>query len=199
MPQRKLEEILWRQKRTSIGCDAGGDPYAEETKVIVLGTKRANDFKPQGDHNVFTHFPEDPNCEVCRMTNTTRARCKNRPLTRVDGIPHLTTCGELVTADHKILNLDDESRNDYRNTLFVQDGHSKLATDAPETPSCLRDSYLRRSQAGSSQTTQRSSSKRVRTYNGRMTRILLFVQRRDRGKSCSTSRRRNDSDGSKWH
>ena len=40
---------------------------------------------------------------------TTRARCKHRLARRVNGIPPPTTLREPLTADHKILNLDDET------------------------------------------------------------------------------------------
>ena len=77
-------EINW-----SIPClgnqeevDAGVDPSAEDTQFSVIATKRADDPKPQRDHHVFTHFPKDPNCEICRTTTTTRARFQNRPLKR---------------------------------------------------------------------------------------------------------------------
>ena len=55
-----------------------------------------------------------------------------------------------------------------------------------------------KSREGSSQTIQRSSSGRVKTCNGRLLRILLMVPKPTyRGKSCSTSKRRNiNSDGS---
>ena len=75
-------------------------------KTLTPKTKR-DDSKPENDHKVFTLFPTCPNCEVCRMTNTTRARCKSRSLKRADGIPPPARLGELIPADHKILNVDD--------------------------------------------------------------------------------------------
>ena len=67
---------------------------------------RANNSKEKGDPNVFRHFPKLPNWEVCTMTKTKRARCKHRRLKRAGVILFLTTLGELVTADLKILDLD---------------------------------------------------------------------------------------------
>ena len=52
---------------------------------------------------------KNPDCEECRMIQTTIARCKHRPLRRADGIPPSCTLGELITAGHKILKLDDAS------------------------------------------------------------------------------------------
>ena len=147
-------------------------------------------FQTNKDHNVFAHFPKDPNCDVCGMTQTTRARCKHRPLRRAVGIQPPTTLGELLTTDPQILNLDDESRNDHSNALIVQDGYSHwlqsypmTSKDAQETASCLRRFLPPSISETRKETIQRSSPKRVRTYKGRMTRIL------DRGKSCSTSER----------
>ena len=51
--------------------------WRQHASAIV--TKRANDSTPNGDHNVFTHFPKHQNCEVCKMPNTTRASCKTQP------------------------------------------------------------------------------------------------------------------------
>ena len=62
-----------------------------------------------GDHTVSTHFPKDPNGDLCRMTKTTRARCTSRPLKRADGISQPTSLGDLKIADQKILNLGDGS------------------------------------------------------------------------------------------
>ena len=54
----------------------------------------------EGDRSLFTHFPKYLNSEVCRMTQTTRARCKNRPLKRADGIylsPHSDSLFQQIT------------------------------------------------------------------------------------------------------
>ena len=42
---------------------------------------------------------------------------KNRPRKRTEWISPPTSFGELITSDHKILNLENESRNDHRNAL----------------------------------------------------------------------------------
>ena len=45
-----------------------------ESKKGVVGSR------PRGNHNVFTHFPKDPNCEVCKMTknNTSQVLKKTK-------------------------------------------------------------------------------------------------------------------------
>ena len=100
----------WRRQRrpSSVVTDAGGDAYAKDYRDNVLVTRSASNFKPKGDHNVFKDFPNDLDCEVCRMIKIARARCKNTLVKRADGIPRPTTLGELVTADHQISNLNDE-------------------------------------------------------------------------------------------
>ena len=50
-------------------------------------SQRPNTRKPSDRHHVFyTFFPKDPNCEVYKLTKATRARCRNRPEPRGDGI-----------------------------------------------------------------------------------------------------------------
>ena len=47
----------------------------QTTNYLEIPTaKKADDSKPKGYHNVFTDYPQDPNCEAWRMTKTTRAR-----------------------------------------------------------------------------------------------------------------------------
>ena len=53
-----------------------------------------------------------------------RAIAKNRPLKRADGTSPPISFRERFTEHYTILNLDDESRNDQRNALIVQDGCS---------------------------------------------------------------------------
>ena len=57
-------------------------------------------FKRREDlckHSVYTHFPQDRNCEICQRTKITRAPCRRRnggAVTRAENF------GDLVTADH---------------------------------------------------------------------------------------------------
>ena len=54
-----------------------------------------------GKHCVYTHFPKDPNCDICLKTKITRASCRRRAGTVV---PTPDNFGDLITADRKILN-----------------------------------------------------------------------------------------------
>ena len=81
-----IEEQPLEDKPPSVVTDAGGGTLAKESKSEkgIIGPQ------PRGNHNVFTHYPKDPNCEVCKMTKTTRARCRIKPKKRVDGIAFST-------------------------------------------------------------------------------------------------------------
>ena len=78
-------------------------------------------FKRREDlckHCVYTHFPKDRNCEICQRTKITRAPCRRR---NVGAVPRAENFGDLITADHKVLSDNCESRNNHRNAVVVQD------------------------------------------------------------------------------
>ena len=51
-------------------------------------------------HSVYTHSPQDRNCEICQRTKITRASCRRR----IGGaVPRAENFGDLITADHKVL------------------------------------------------------------------------------------------------
>ena len=80
--------------------------------------KRATDSKPKGDRNVFTHSPLDPNCED-DQNHTRQMQTHTSDTRRWVSLP--TPFGDLITADHKVLNLGQESRNNDQYALIVQD------------------------------------------------------------------------------
>ena len=71
-----------------------------------------------GKHSVYTHFPKDRNCEICQRTKITRAPCRRR-IGRA--VPRAEIFGDLITADHKVLSDNCESRNNHRYAVVVQD------------------------------------------------------------------------------
>ena len=71
-----------------------------------------------GNHSFYTHFPKDRNCEVCLRTKMTRAPCRRRT---GEALPRAEKFGELIPADHKVLNEGGESRNHHRYAVVVQD------------------------------------------------------------------------------
>ena len=75
---------------------------------------------------VFSHFPQDPNCNICLKTKITRSFCRRRAGTVVPRAEHF---GDLITADQKIISEESESRNNHRYAVVVQD----LATQCNPT------------------------------------------------------------------
>ena len=52
-------------------------------------------------HRIFTHLPKDGNCDICMRTKITGAPCRKRT---ADAVHRAETFGDLITADHKVLN-----------------------------------------------------------------------------------------------
>ena len=69
-------------------------------------------------YSIFTHFPKDRNCEVCLRTKTTRKPCRRGT---GEAVPRAEKFGDLIAADHKVLNEGGESRNNHRYSVVVQD------------------------------------------------------------------------------
>ena len=94
-----------------------GDSHASSSHEVSLEptTKRREDL---GKHNVHTHFPKDRNCEICKRTKITRAPCRRR---KGEAVPRADNFGDLITADHKVLSDNCESRNNHRYAVAVQD------------------------------------------------------------------------------
>ena len=103
-------------------------------------TKRREDL---GKHNVHTHFSKNRNCEISKRTKITRAPCRRR---KGEAVPRADNFGDLITADHKALSDNCESRNNHRYAVVVQD----LATQWIQAYPCKNKT---------SQETQRSLQK----------------------------------------
>ena len=103
-------------------------------------TKRREDL---GKHSVYTHFPKERNCEICKRTKITRAPCRRR---NGEAVPRAANFGDLITADHKVQSDNCESRNNHRYAVVVQD----LATQWIQAYPCKNKT---------SQETQRSLQK----------------------------------------
>ena len=71
-----------------------------------------------GKHSNYTHFPKDRNCEICQRTKITSAPCRRRT---GGAVPRAKKFGDLITADHKVLSDNCESRNNHRCAVVVQD------------------------------------------------------------------------------
>ena len=64
-----------------------------------------------GKHSIFTHFPKDRNCDICQRTTITRAPCRRR---NGGAVLRAENLRDLITADHKVLSENCESRNNHR-------------------------------------------------------------------------------------
>ena len=87
-----------------------------------------------GRHSVFTHFPKDSNCEICLKTKITRASCRRRANALM---PRAENFGDFITADHKVLSEENESRNNHRYAVVVQD----LATQWLQSYPCKNNIF----------------------------------------------------------
>ena len=94
-----------------------------------------------GKHSVKNHFPKDRNCEICKRTKITRAPCRRR---NGEAVPRAANFGDLITADHKVLSDNCESRNNHRYAV-VQDPATQWIQVCPcknktsqETQRCLQ-------------------------------------------------------------
>ena len=99
------------------GVPERGDSHASSSHEVSLEPtfKRRVDL---GRHNVYTHFPKDRNCEICQRTKITRASCRRR----IGGaVLRAEKFGDLITADHKVLHVGDESRDNHWYAVVVQD------------------------------------------------------------------------------
>ena len=89
-----------------------GGSHASSSHEVSLEptTKRREDLSK---HNVHTHFPKDRNCEII-----TRAPCRRR---NGEAVPRAANFGDLITADHKVLSDNSESRNNHRYAVVVHE------------------------------------------------------------------------------
>ena len=112
-----------------------GGSHASSSHEVSLEpiSKRREDL---GKHNVHTHFPQDRNCEICQRTKITRAPCRRR---NGEAVPRAVNFGDLITADHKVLSDNCESRNNHRYAVVVQD----LATQWIQAYPCKNKNFTR--------------------------------------------------------
>ena len=116
------------------------------TPVLLIEASLEPIFKGRedlGKRSVYTHLPKDRNCEICKRTKITRATCRRR---NGRAVPRAENFGDLITADHKVLSDNCESRNNHRYAVVVQD----LATQWIQAYPC---------KTKTSQETQRSLQK----------------------------------------
>ena len=72
-------------------------------------------------HNIFTHFPKDPNCEVCNACKCARSRCMRKQFGKISYVQKPVEFADAVTADHSIINEEDQSRFEDQVALIITD------------------------------------------------------------------------------
>ena len=135
-----LQEFRENLVDDEIPVHGGSHASSSHEASLEPTTKRREDL---GKQSVFTHFPKDRNCEICKRTKITRAPCRRR---NGEAVPRAANFGDLITADHKVLSDNCESRNNHRYAVVVQD----LATQWIQAYPC---------KTKTSQETQRSLQK----------------------------------------
>ena len=75
-------------------------------------------YQKSRKHSISSHFPNDRNCEVSLRTRMTRAPCRRRI---GEALPRAEKFGDLIAADHNVLNEEGESRNNHQYVVVVQD------------------------------------------------------------------------------
>ena len=142
-----------------------GDSHASSSHEASLEPifKRREDLCKRSVH---THFPKDRNCEICQRTQITRAPCRRR---NGEAVPRAVNFGDLITADHKVLSDNCESRNNHRHAVVVQD----LATQWIQAYPCKNKT---------SQETQRSLQKFLEPE--RKPKVIYTDNSLEFGKAC---------------
>ena len=156
------EEIVFRRRGVSTYLHPEETRSSHEVSLEPT-TKRGEDL---GKHSVYTHFPEDRNCEICKRTKITRAPCKRR---NGEAVPRAANFGDLITADYKVLSDNCESRNNHRYAVVVQD----LATQWIQAYPCKNKT---------SQETQRSLQKFLEPE--RKPKVIYTDNSLEFGKAC---------------
>ena len=87
------------------GNPAPKDRDTANSSHVLPMESRAKLEPGSSEHGVYTHFPTDPNCDICLKTKITRSSCRRRAGTVVPRVEHF---GDLITAYHKILSEESE-------------------------------------------------------------------------------------------
>ena len=158
-----LQEFRENLVDDEIPLQGGSHASSSHEASLEPTTKRREDL---GKHNVHNHFPKDRNCEICKRTKITRAPCRRR---KGEAVPRADNFGDLITADHKVLSDNCESRNNHRYAVVVQD----LATQWIQAYPCKNKT---------SQETQRSLQKFLEPE--RKPKVIYTDNSLEFGKAC---------------
>ena len=122
--------------------------------------------------SVYTHFPKDPNCDICLKTKITRDYCRKRTGTVV---PRADNFGDLITADYKVLSAGCESRNNHRHAGYSHT-HVKQKLLRKHRRACKSSWSRRGSQKSSALTIPWNLANSVKNYPG----IIVSQRHTDR-------------------
>ena len=127
-----MEMTTWHGETCRVICQNGQEKFAEQLvdgEASTVGEAQAGSSHepPHPEpppkvvlrkHSIYNHLPKDRNCEVCRRTEITRAPCRKPFRTQIHRAGNF---GDMMTADHKVLFDECESRNGHRYALVVKD------------------------------------------------------------------------------
>ena len=92
-------------------------------------------------HNIYTHFPKCDDCEICNQCKIQRAHCRHHEHGPPDALPEPKEFAYALTADHKILNEDDQLRSQDGIALIIQDRATHWLQSYPSKTKSDDDTY----------------------------------------------------------
>ena len=113
-----LQEFRENLVDDEIPLQGGSHASSSHEASLEATTKRREDL---GKHNVYTHFPQARNCEICKKTKITRAPCRRR---NGEAVPRAANFGDLMTADHKVRSDNCESKQSSIRSRGAGSSHS---------------------------------------------------------------------------
>ena len=120
-----LQEFRENLVDVEIPLQGGSHASSSHEVSLELIAKRREDL---GNHSVYAHFPQDHDCEICKRTKITRAPCRRR---NGEAVLRADNFGDLITADHKVLSDNCESRNNHRHAVVVQNPETQWIQACP--------------------------------------------------------------------
>ena len=135
------------------------DSHASSSREVSLEPTRSVDLRK---HSVFSHFPKKP-----KLRDLSEAQNYTGP--NGGAVPRAEKFGDLITADHKVLRDNCESRNNHRYAVVVQD----LATQWIQSYPC---------KTKTSQETQRRLQKFLEP--DRNPKVIYTDNSMESGKAC---------------
>ncbi|MDE0821157.1 MAG: DNA (cytosine-5-)-methyltransferase [Opitutales bacterium] len=122
------EQSVQTTPEVRVDCEPVPKARAASKKASAkpkIRKKKSTQCSPCAEHNLFTHFPKDSNCDVCNSCKTQRAQCRSSPKTRPDAQSEPKAYADSVTLDHAILNEEDQSRDQAKVACIIQEAWSQ--------------------------------------------------------------------------